>query len=348
MAKKETKRVRGVFERPPGSGVWWINYYEGGKQHREKVGPKQGAIDLYKIRKAAILAGRKLPDLKTGKVTLSALIDDVLEYAKTHASRARDYESKAEIVREALGSRIASSITPQDLNAWLSKHCKTPATFNRYKAFLSLVWKQAMINQKADSNPARLVRQRKEPAGRLRFLSYDEYGKLFKVIERRCPEHLAEFIVSVHTGMRLAEQYTTTWSQVSFERKSIELSKTKNGSRRTVHLNAHALSAIQSAQLPGKKANDVVFPSAEKEFSTRAWFDPCLEEAEIHEYVWHSNRHTFCSWLAMNGASTREIMIAAGHKTFTMAARYSHLSPTHNQGVVDRISAALQNAAGTA
>jgi integrase len=342
--KKETKKVRGIFERPPGSGVWWINYYEGGKQHREKAGSKQNAIDLYKIRKAAILTGRKLPDLKNGKVTLSALIDDALEYARTHASRARDYQGKAEIVRGALGTRIASSITPQDIHGWLSKQCKTPATYNRYKAFLSLVYKQAMINGKADSNPARLVRQRKEPVGRLRFLSYEEYEKLRKVIERRYPEHVAEFIVSIHTGMRLTEQYTVTWNQVSCDRKTIELTKTKNGSRRTVHLNPDALAAIESARRPGQKGNEAVFPSAEKEFSTRAWFESCMEEAGIADYVWHSNRHTFCSWLAMNGASTREIMIASGHKTFTMAAKYSHLSPSHNQGVVDRISIALQSA----
>jgi hypothetical protein len=27
--KKEEKPVRGVFERPAGSGCWWINYYVG-------------------------------------------------------------------------------------------------------------------------------------------------------------------------------------------------------------------------------------------------------------------------------------------------------------------------------
>lgn len=39
----------------------------------------------------------------------------------------------------------------------------------------------------------------------------------------------------------------------------------------------------------------------------------------------HCNRHTFCSWLAMAGASIKEIQEAAGHKTITMSARYSHL-----------------------
>ena len=51
-------------------------------------------------------------------------------------------------------------------------------------------------------------------------------------------------------------------------------------------------------------------------------------------YVWHSNRHTFCSWLAMAGASIKEIQEAAGHKSIIMPARYSHLSPAHRLSVV--------------
>jgi site-specific recombinase XerD len=60
------------------------------------------------------------------------------------------------------------------------------------------------------------------------------------------------------------------------------------------------------------------------------WFNECLETSEINDYTWHNNRHTFCSWLAMAGASIKEIQEAAGHKTIQMAARYSHLCPkTH-------------------
>jgi site-specific recombinase XerD len=66
----------------------------------------------------------------------------------------------------------------------------------------------------------------------------------------------------------------------------------------------------------------------------------CLEEAGISGYVWHCNRHTFCSWLAMAGASIKEIQEAAGHKTITMSARYSHLSPAHRLSVVERIASA--------
>ena len=43
---KEEKKPRGVFERPPNSGIWWIQYFADGKRHREKVGRKSDAIDL--------------------------------------------------------------------------------------------------------------------------------------------------------------------------------------------------------------------------------------------------------------------------------------------------------------
>ena len=41
----------------------------------------------------------------------------------------------------------------------------------------------------------------------------------------------------------------------------------------------------------------------------------------------------------MAGATLKEIQELAGHKTITMSARYSHLSPDHKLSVLDRITA---------
>jgi|HubBroStandDraft_1064217.scaffolds.fasta_scaffold32166_2 integrase len=332
--------MRGIYEKPTDSGIWWIHYYVAGKRHREKVGRKSDAIKLYQSRKADAVAGRKLPELRNSKVvTLADLIDDALEFVAHHKDN-RSYKSKAAIVTAALGSQPAADLTPQELERWLRGHCKTPATSNRYKAFISLCYREGIRNGKVTINPARLVRHRKEGAGRLRFLSREEYDRLYSVVARRFPEHLAEFIVSIHTGMRLSEQYSSTWSQVHFDRRTIELTKTKNGSARTVHLNSDAVAAIQSLKHPLHKSSDPVFPREgdKGRFDTRSWFQPCLADAEIIGYVWHANRHTFCSWLAMAGASIKEIQEAAGHKTITMSARYSHLSPAHRLSVVERIA----------
>jgi len=48
-AKANGKRQpRGVFERPAGSGIWWVRYTdENGHLHREKVGPKALALKVY-------------------------------------------------------------------------------------------------------------------------------------------------------------------------------------------------------------------------------------------------------------------------------------------------------------
>ena len=83
----------------------------------------------------------------------------------------------------------------------------------------------------------------------------------------------------------------------------------------------------------------VVYENRKKEqFDNRSWFEPAVKEARIPRLTWHTLRHTFCSWPAMAGATTREIMEAAGHKTVSQAARYSHLPPQHTQSVVDRIA----------
>jgi integrase len=149
-----------------------------------------------------------------------------------------------------------------------------------------------MHNGKVTSNPARQVRSKRESVGRLRYLTREEYDRLCEVIRERFPTHLAELVISVNTGMRLSEQYSRTWGTGQSEVK------------RPVFLRQGAT------------------------FDTRSWFHLCLEDAKIEKYVWHSNRHTFCSWLSMTGASIKEIQKLAGHKSIVMSARYSTCLPS--------------------
>ena len=112
--------MRGVYEKPIDSGIWWIHYYASGKRHREKVGRKSDAIKLYQTRKADATAGRKLPPLRNSKsVTVSELIDDALEFSADHRDK-RNYKSKGEIVRNALGSVHAAETYPSGTRALAS------------------------------------------------------------------------------------------------------------------------------------------------------------------------------------------------------------------------------------
>jgi hypothetical protein len=80
MPRRSTKKERGVFEKDPGSEIWWIRYYIDGRERREKVGRKKDASDLYKIRKADALRGVKLPNnMKSKGVKFEALGKHALE-----------------------------------------------------------------------------------------------------------------------------------------------------------------------------------------------------------------------------------------------------------------------------
>ena len=48
----------------------------------------------------------------------------------------------------------------------------------------------------------------------------------------------------------------------------------------------------------------------------------------------HILRHTFCSRLAMRGATAKAIQELAGHSSLTTTQRYMHLSPAHKEGAI--------------
>jgi integrase len=50
------------------------------------------------------------------------------------------------------GERPADKIKPAEIDAWLSKVTKTPATSNRYRALFSLIFREALRNGKIASN----------------------------------------------------------------------------------------------------------------------------------------------------------------------------------------------------
>lgn len=58
------------------------------------------------------------------------------------------------MIHKRLGDLNAETLTAEDIEAWLGSNCKTPATFNRYKALLSLAYKLGIRNKKVTHNLA--------------------------------------------------------------------------------------------------------------------------------------------------------------------------------------------------
>jgi integrase len=258
----------------------------------------------------------------------------------------RDYTSKVKILAEPFGSRPADEITQQEIDTWIAGHCKTPATANRYRAFVSTVYREGQRNGKVAVNPARLVRSRREDNARSKFLSRDKFATLLDIVKRDHPAQAPSLIVAAYSGMRWSEQFGITWSQVDFDRRLIAGVETKSISkvrvrRRNVPLNSVSIAALEEQKvIDGKNVgpNDIVFPRAGQYSDWDWWLKPALKEAKIDDIVWHSLRHTCLSWAAMSGATIKEIQELGGHLTVSQAARYMHLSPSHTSNASERMA----------
>lgn len=368
MPRKLQKKVRGVYEHPPGSNVWWAQYFIRGRRYRERAGSKSNAITLYRKRKTEALTAQKLPELNRRHVTLGELFDDAIAFSKQHHKSSRDIEHKAAAARPKLGALWADSVTHEELAAWVDSASRGNATFNRYKAFFSLCYREGQRSGKVKDNPAQLMRRRREPTGRKRFLTEQEYRALLDTMATRAAEYdglgwpavalrwrrrRRAFLVSVWTGMRRGEQFTLEISQVNFQRNEIQLDNTKNGDSREIPMVPEVRAAILEEIAEHKPAGSkkLVFARERKggdpDNMDMAWFDELLAEHGIADYTWHNNRHTFCSWLAIAGTPLKTIQELAGHRSIQTTARYAHLSPSHKRTELELVAAAHSQAAET-
>lgn len=339
------KPDRGIFEKVPGSGLWWIRYVDAqGRYRREKVGTWSNADKLLTKRKNDALQGRKLPEtLRQRVVPFGEIADDALAYSRGHKRSWRDDESRMKRLKEWFGSRDVESLSGQELETRLSHAAGAEkwaaSTYNHYRSLLMLVYREARRAEKVRSNPARDIRHRKENNSRVRFLARaDEKGKvekgefalLLKVIQEKYSQHLPEFIFALNTGLRLSSQYSATYEMIDWPRNVLDLPRAKNDEPVHVPLNSDALAAIRS--LPSwRERKGPIFRSQRHPkravLSNDHWFKPALAAAGISDFKWHDIRHTFASWLVQDGVPLDRVSKLLGHKSLTMTMRYAHLAP---------------------
>jgi site-specific recombinase XerD len=322
--------MKGVFEKIPGSGIWWVRYADStAKIRREKAGTKSAAIKLYQKRKTEVLDGKKFPEnLRMKVVKFSELADDARAYVKANNRGAQfDGYRITKLVNE-FGDRNAD-IPVADFRAWFDERGWASGTHNRCRSTLSLLYRLGIENKKVFTNPARLLKHKHEDNGRVRFLAPDEETRLRKAITAKYAAHLPEFELAVHTGMRPSEQYNLTWDRVDFQRQLLTIPLSKTGKTRHIPLNSIAVSALKRLPSNGSR----VFTLK----GYKHWFDKAVAQAEIDNFTWYSLRHTFASRLVMAGVDLRTVAELMGHKTIQMTMRYAHLAPAHGLAAVERL-----------
>ena len=342
MARLQNKD-RGLFERPAGSGTWWIRYYDAeGKEHREKIGSKSLARQAYAKRKTQIREGKFFPEflLRRKTILLRDFIQDYLKEAKVNHRAYFNDEKHAAFFTKAFGDLPIEDLTASQIEKLKAERLASvkPATVLRELVWLKHLYNVAIRDEKLEKNPVNQVKFPKPNNARLRYLTEDEQQRLQAVM---APADYQLVEIALHTGMRRGEQFDLRWENVDFRAETLTIPVSKSGLTRHVPMNERVLEIMSSYYK--KRRTDWVFPSRNpdrpldcRNFVKRV-YKLALRKASISGASWHTLRHTFASMLAMAGTPLHTIQILMGHAQISMTMRYSHLAPSHLKEAINRL-----------
>lgn len=342
---KEQKKARGIFEKHPGTGIFWIRFVDSeGKYRREKIGSYSAAVKLYHKRKVQADEGVKLPPTRKRSVLFSVLADDAIAYIKEEYARPADDVARLELLKTYFTSR-ADSVTPKMIKSTLKtltiEKRWSPSSRNHHHNLVSLAYRLGIENEKVEINPARAVPRETENNSRVRYLTSDEEKKLREAIRSKpeWAEHEPEFDLALSTGLRRSSMYLyLTWENVDLVARTLTIPRTKNGEPITLPLNADAMRALQIFRSRGDGTSRVVRnPRGETLNVTAHWFPDAVRASKIAPFRWHDCRHCFASKLRQAGVPLGNIAELLGHKGLAMTKRYAHLSISNLHDAVSRI-----------
>lgn len=322
---------------------------------------KTDAKDWGNKMEADLKRGLKLGLIEAQKHTFNELAD---RYIKNELPNRKSDHQKFKMQlnwwKNKIGAYYLSDITPQMISEYRDLLQKEPirqkisetgekviqfrsnATVNRYMACLSIVYTYA-VNEWGwlEENPVKKVKKKKEPKGRIRFLSNEEQKAILDECRKSNNKYLYIVVmIALTTGGRYSEIMNLKWDNVDLKQRKIYFMDTKNGENRAVHIVAPLLELLNDHAKVRRIDTDYLFPRADgkKPLEMRKFWIKALKDSKVKNFHFHDLRHTAASNLAMNGATLLELSQILGHKTLAMVKRYSHLTDNHISNVMEKMS----------
>ncbi|MGA8212638.1 MAG: tyrosine-type recombinase/integrase [Candidatus Sulfotelmatobacter sp.] len=285
------KRQRGtgsIFLQP-GSSIWWYQIWVNGKRERGSTGcrSKREADAFVRRKQAEYSVGLSSPE--TQKVTLKALVADVLLRNKNNGNKTvADDESRWKNHLEPFFGHLRATQVSSDLidryinkrksDQTRSKTAPENGTINRELALL-----KSAFNHGTEQTPPKVrfvphFNMLEENNVRRGFLQDEQYLRL----SRECAVEgiwLAGLFETAYAyGWREDELLALRVGQLDLLGKIIDLGETKNGDQRMIHMTEHVFQCLVRC-VAGKKSDDFVFTrddgSRIKDFR-QAWWNACI------------------------------------------------------------------------
>lgn len=169
-------------------------------------------------------------------------------------------------------------------------------------------------------------------------------------------------VICLYTGLRIGELLALTWSDIDFEKRILNVSKTcydgkADGkivriidtpktpcSQRRIPLPKNVVSILKSMRRTSK--SEYIIADGTKPVFMRSYqrsFELLLEKNSIEHKGFHSLRHTFATRALECGMDVKSLSEILGHKNAIITLnRYSHSMWEHKVEMMDKICKTLQ------
>lgn len=274
-------------------------------------------------------------------LTFQQLVDDnYLPQARVDKKSAdRDAQLLRDWICPVIGKLRLVDITPIALERIKKKMLDAGKSARTIEYALATVRHTLNFARQRDlftgDNPVCKVNVPRPNNRRVRFLNREEAESLLTSLAEKSAQLYRISAVSLFCGLRFGEIAALRWSDVDIEAGTFFIRDPKNNHSRTAFMPERVQAIFR--EMGAGDNRGLVFPSrkdGQMKQASKA-FTEAVEKLGLNagtddqrqRVCFHTLRHTFASWLALEGVPMITLKELLGHKSLQMTERYSHLSP---------------------
>jgi integrase len=250
----------------------------------------------------------------------------------------------------------------------------SPASIKHCLVLIRQIYNKALLwGLYSGQNPVRGVKMPTVENQRERFLSHEEAKLLLTTLHDRSKTLHDMALMALHCGLRAGEIFNLKGQDIDFNNRLINIADPKNKHARKAFMTNDVFSMLsgRKAASPGeyifikkrrsppenegtireiKATNKQDKDNNRKVEAVSAVFRKIVNKLGFNDSItdprqivtFHSLRHTFASWLALQGETQLTIKELLGHRSLNMTERYSHLIPDHKRRAIISLEKAFK------
>ena len=274
-------------------------------------------------------------------ITLDALAAQYMPWAEAN-KKDLGYQDRSRYknhLQKHLGKKLLAEITLKDLEDLRTKLTRkiAPQTVAHVFKLVKAMYNKAIAwNLYDGKNPVIGLKTKPLNNSRVRYLSREEAASLLEALVPY-PQVRDMALLSLNAGLRFGEIAHLQWQDVNFANETALIRDGKGGTDRHAQIKGPALAMLKRLRGELSAPAGLVFPNTLNEpyCAIPHPYQRTVDALGLNvtstdakdKVVFHTLRHTFASWLAIQGTPLYTIQRLMGHKSIKMTERYAHLCP---------------------